>query len=350
MARYTPSVSQSIATADLNGDGLLDLVAVNSAGVQVFFGQSDGGLSPPTSYNASNTQYASGAIGDVNGDGFPDVVRVSRDQETIEIFLNDGKGNLALQSSLDAGTSHSLLFVLAIGDLNSDGHADLVVECSADTGGLEIAVLFGSDSGDFGSPVTLPGISAGWGFISFALGDLNQDGLPDIVADTTDGSLLAVLINQGDGGFSSTLYTTPALGEIVLLPRKGAPDLVLGAGGYVGNLRQGIQLLRNSGDGTFTVGPSYSVPGGQVLEVGDFNGDCIPDIASSYVENCNNVGTAMGVLFGDGDGGFSDPVSLQGFGNGPASLGALGPVENPRALAVGDLCGAGIAVYGDASR
>jgi hypothetical protein len=55
------------------------------------------------------------------------------------------------------------------------------------------------------------------------------------------------------------------------------------------------------------------------------------------------------VLYGDGEGGFAPPVTLQAKGQAPAALAVLGPVGSPRALAVTDACGAGITVHGDAS-
>jgi hypothetical protein len=172
------------------------------------------------------------------------------------------------------------------------------------------------------------------------------------VANTSDDSQLAVLINQGDGGFITTLYPTPVTAQIMLLPRMGmAPDLILGEAltGLQFELSGTVQILKNSGAGSFSIGPSYTAPGAMYLAVGDFNGDCIPDIATSIFWNCEMLDGGISVLYGDGEGGFAPPVTLQAKGQAPAALAVLGPVGSPRALAVTDACGAGITVHGDAS-
>jgi hypothetical protein len=183
--------------------------------------------------------------------------------------------------------------------------------------------------------------------------DLNQDGLADIAANTSDGSQLAVLLNQGDGGFRTALYATSALGTMALMPNAGTgPDLVLSDTGYSNgglNFGGGVQILTNVGDGTFAIGPNMQVPGGQFVAIGDFNGDCIPDIATSSSTTCADWQAS--VLYGDGDGGFAPAVSLPAIGY-VGSLAALGPVEDPRALAAdtgGGCINAGVVVYGDAS-
>jgi hypothetical protein len=103
----------------------------------------------------------------------------------------------------------------------------------------------------FATPVVIPGIGVGGIFSQFLVSDLNQDGLPDIVANSSDQSDLAVLLNQGDGGFETTLYPTPAFYQLVSLPRAGmAPDVAFGLMSPEID-PAGLQVLKNSGHGTF---------------------------------------------------------------------------------------------------
>ena len=116
---------------------------------------------------------------------------------------------------------------------------------------------------------------------SFLVSDLDQDGLPDIVVNSSDYSL-AVYLNQGDGGFGTTFYPVVAAWQLISVPRAGGgPDLAFGLESAPG----GLQLLRNAGDGGFSVGPVYPVEAGW-LSVGMFNGDCIPDIVTVQGDAC----------------------------------------------------------------
>jgi hypothetical protein len=332
-----------VVSCDLNGDGVLDLIALRSGekppgfGFEVFFGQPDGGLSEPTSYGGS--EYAL-AVGDVNGDGAPDVV-VAYGPDVL-VFANDGAGNLAIQTTIT--TSASWIADIGIGDVNGDGYADLVLTENGDGPPPFVELFLGGDAGAFAAPVLVPGIG-GTPWEGLLVADVNQDGLADIVANISDGGQLAVLLSNGDGGFSTNLYPTPSWGGVTLVSQgTGAPDLVLGT--TMGT----TQILKNLGDGTFSTGPSYEVPG-TLYVAGDFNGDCITDIAISLEADCD-IGTGqLVILYGDGDGGYDLPASLECPGSAPAGVAVMGVVGvGPKALAVGESCGGGVTVYGDASR
>ena len=340
-----------IASGDLNGDGLLDLVATIDfpySGFAVFFGQPDGGLSAPTAYPDAGGASAVG-IGDIDGDGQPDVV-VSAGLG-IDVFHNDHGALSLLGSYPTSGRAAGV----QIGDLDGDGVPDLLV--AEILGDVPVELFLGESGGAFSAPEPLTTLSGtDWG--GLVVGDLNGDGLADIVGNSPDSLQLAVWLNEGDQKFQKSFIPTPVRGQVALVSQSGGPpDIVLGD---VGNgepggsdsLDAGVQVLLNSGEGAFSLGGGYRVPGGDCLAVGDFNGDCVLDVATSSWRSSGIGGRSWGltVLFGDGDGGFGGQQILRAVGTCPGGLAPLGPVGRPRALAVGDSCGAGITVYGDASR
>jgi hypothetical protein len=340
-----------VASADLNGDGILDLVACHASmgegtdvGFDVFFGELDGGLRSAVAYAGCGGNAVAAA--DLDGDGRVDVVTAASGTG-IDVFLNDGVGDLSLSAAIQ---TEGQVYAIGIGDINDDGLTDIMAAEAGGADGLQTELLLGKGSGAFRAPVDFPGVSG-----AILVGDLNQDGLSDIVGNTSDGGQLVVFLNQGDGGFQTSFYPTPTLAYLALLPNAGsAPDLVLGETGYWGSsyFQGGVQVLRNSGDGTFLVGPSYPAPGGTWLTIADFNGDCIPDIATSALggpgAGCSTW--AASVLYGDGDGGYEPAVNLQAIGY-PGELTVLGSVGSASALATGGFgCLPTIVVYGDASK
>jgi len=334
----------ALASGDLNGDGLLDLVAVRTPlsdeyGFRVFFGEPDGGLSSGVSYPLSYGGRGI-AIGDIDGDGFPDVAIADGDQ--IDIFANDGGGGLNLLSLISASDS---VGQVGIGDFNGDGIADLAFTVYF----ADVEIALGQGSGTFSTPAAIPGVGGGHSGI-LVVADLNQDCLADIVADlpANPNGGLVVLINLGDGGFQQTSYATPAYpSQAAVIPNpSGPPDLVFG-GLDTGN-STGIQVLKNNGDGTFALGPSATVAG-EWIAVGDFNGDCIPDIATSLLSDCHAGDSQLWVLYGEADGGLSAPQNLQQ--SQPSGLLAVvGPIGSPRAFVSYGNCAHVLTVFGDASR
>jgi hypothetical protein len=344
-----------MASADFDGDGLLDLIAGGGFlgdGFSVFFGQADGTLSAPTSYDFFAPWFA---VGDVNDDGYPDVVLSTNGAQQswgLTIFLNDGRGGL---TQLPVISTPYIALGIAIGDVNGDGRADLLANTTNNPNDRHAwywEVFLQLSDGEF-SPSGQLGIAPG-SFAEATFGDLNGDGLQDLVTTTEDQSHVAVLLNQGDGGFETTLYQAPALGQIALLPRPGRlPDIVVGESGFTdpaGQTALGIGVMANAGDGTFGEPVTYATPGGNLFAMGDFNGDCLPDIATPPNLQYCQAGWPVSVFYGDAEGGFSGAVNLTYAGEGAYGIAALGPVDDPRAIAVGDFCGGGITVYGDASR
>jgi uncharacterized protein (TIGR03437 family) len=137
------SFPQSVAAQDVNGDGNVDLVTTNSGDntVTVLLGNGSGGFAAASSSPfAVGTSPQFSAVGDVNGDGKPDILTANLGDNTVTILLGDGSGGFtpAAGSPFPAGTTPS---ALALGDFNGDGSPDLAI---ANAGGNAVTVLLGS--------------------------------------------------------------------------------------------------------------------------------------------------------------------------------------------------------------
>ena len=132
------------------------------------------------------------ALGDLNGDGKPDLAAVNVDVNTVSVLLGNGDGTFGPKSDYGTGSyPHSV----AIGDLNGDGKPDLA---TANTVSFTVSVLLGNGDGTFG-----PKNDYGTGSnpYSVAIGDLNGDGKPDLAVANENSSTVSVLLGNGDGAF-----------------------------------------------------------------------------------------------------------------------------------------------------
>jgi FG-GAP-like repeat/FG-GAP repeat len=140
------------------------------------------------------------AVGDLNGDGKPDVVAVSVPfirpagsqliSGTIAVLLNNGDGTF--QPPVKYGVGEGV-YSVSMGDFNGDGKTDLAV-----INGFGVMVLLGNGDGTFRNPLTY-----GAAKLYAAVGDLNGDGKPDLVTVNALDNGVAVLLNTyipGNGG------------------------------------------------------------------------------------------------------------------------------------------------------
>ena len=328
---------KSVAVADVNGDGHPDIVTANYEDntVSVLLGNGKGNFAPEPYSFAGGTAgtFAVGnnpqsvAVADVNGDGRPDIVTANYD-DTVSVLLGDGHGNFAptpySSTGLTAGTFAvgSDPYSVAVADVNGDGHPDIVTANygTASYGQNTVSVLLGNGQGNFTPDLySSTGLSPG----TFAVGsspksvtvaDVNGDGHPDIVTANYGDNTVSVLLGNGQGAFqtaqSFTVGNGPQSVAVADVNGDGRPDIV--TANYYDNT---VSVLLGNGDGVFQTAPSLFAGGlSDSVAVADFNGDGHPDIVTASYHD-----STVSVLLGNGDGTFQPALSFA-VGNYPESV------------------------------
>ncbi len=120
--RYGADPTWSVAIGDLNGDGRPDLAMGGDAGAGVMLGNGDGTFGARVTYVTGGPTLAV-AIGDLDGDGRADLAAVNSGRNTISVLPGKGDGSFGAKQEYGA---HNSPYHLAIGDLDGDGKPDLV--------------------------------------------------------------------------------------------------------------------------------------------------------------------------------------------------------------------------------
>jgi hypothetical protein len=275
-----PGASSSAAATDVDGDGINDLVIVNTTGnddagnplgpstLYVYLGNGDGSFRPlPPQTVTSKGDAAVLFAGDLNGDRRPDLLITQYDQNTggtIVVWLNNGNGQFHQGSTI--GNVFETTFVTA-GDLYGHGRLDLVVNY---LGSAQILVNAGD--GTFTPGAALP-LSASSGTIK----DVNRDGRNDLIVAGEVGAgrqpiNTHVFLNEGVGKFTETAVLPGgpdnAAGQIYAgdVNHDGFVDIVY-------NALPGTRVYTGDGKGKFS-GPSvFDTGAGTSTVFADWNGD-----------------------------------------------------------------------------
>jgi hypothetical protein len=279
-------------------DGVTALLNCGDGGFAVGF-VTDGGVPQPVQLSAF-------ALGDIDGDGFDDVVVVTGDS-------TNPSSSIVVIMSRDGGTSYQtsaeypLAFgvfapVIVVADVDSDSRADVLLASAGN-----VWLMRNEDGGVLGSPTLIGRVG---GSICLIAIDLSGDGLVDLVS--SDLGDFSVFLNQGGGAFGApaNYLGDPTVGlalgfAAADLEGNGRPDIVQAAG------QAAATVWRNNGDGSFAPGQVVQAPyasGGDELALADLNGDGRIDLLVT-------VPDYSAVLFfpGRGDGTFVDAsgVALQ---------------------------------------
>jgi hypothetical protein len=340
-------------TADFNQDGIPDIAVIDFSNpdvyqygnpINIFFGNADGTFTQQTPLLTAVADPISIVGGDLNGDGYPDLIMAVAG--ALNVFLNNGSGGFNSPVTYNLSyTDFAGNYVwdtpqaLAVGDVNNDGHMDVVfpfgtyddASTSSSTGPTVIgvppgviAVALGNGDGTLQFNGTAPYVPLYGTFnsnpSSIALADLTGNGNLDLITGSGTDLYLSVLAGNGDGTFqyatnSTTFTTRPAESESIVVADfngDGKPDLAFGTGASCC-----VSIMLGNGDRTFQVAKaSDGIELASTYEVGnaptgmvtaDLNGDGIPDLATANFDD-----NTVTVLLGNGDGTFQGPLWLGG--------------------------------------
>lgn len=344
---YDAGDGGTLSISDVDGDDRLDVIATNTRNnaADVLLGRGDGAFDKRRAY-ALGPYPRSVALGDLNGDGRPDIAAAGNGRS---VAYNHGDGSFGQRVYPTLSFPEQVL----VQDVTGDGHPDALV---TSYWGNNLVMLAGTPSGElleperisndpdnvggYSSPVVVadfdgdgqpeiamfrlqtltvyrrtPALrfevlsSTPWsGYMtSLSLGDLNEDGKLDAVATEGYSGTAQIRLGSGDGEFGAA--TTLSVGEWpsrVLLSdmnRDQHLDLVLA----IFSDKQ-VTIRLGSGDGQLGGASSFDVSGKPLgLEQLDLNGDGWLDVVTTYRGS-------IGVLLGDGNGGLLSEVVYESAG------------------------------------
>lgn len=197
---------------------------------------------PSVPWPTTGTHPNSVAVGDVNGDGKPDLI-VANSSPTVSVLL--GNGNGMFQGKVDYPISAGATSV-AIVDLSGDGYLDIV---TTNSGTNNVSVLLGKGDGTFQGKNDFP---TGVQPYSIAIADVSGDGKPDLVVTNLSAATASVLLGNGNGTFQAKAdYPTgkgPTDVVVTDVSGDGKVDLVVSDWDFTTNT---ISILLGNGNGTF---------------------------------------------------------------------------------------------------
>jgi hypothetical protein len=331
-------------TGDFNNDGNLDFViptTVNSNGtstpiLSTSLGAGNGSVlsvvqtTLPVSLQLTlpNSGAVAGVEADFNDDKNMDIVMlgsVNASNPTvynISFFAGNGDGTFKAPVSIPI-SSAEIPVQIQTADFNHDGRPDFAVLCQSG----DLLVYIGNGDGTFKAPITSKvGVTSGGQWMQFAVGDINNDGFPDLLVSAAYSYATyttSTMLGNGDGSFQAPVPVTqlPAQGSnnyqrFILADMNGDGKLDI-----LADINNGAQVLFLAGNGNGTFKPSVvavTLPAGftdqsegSAPAILDLNGDGVPDIVFGGTQSAGTsyLYTTLWAK-GNGNGTFGTPVTL----------------------------------------
>lgn len=283
------------AVGDVNGDGRPDLVIHGSRAIKVYLAPAAGPFPTiPSIQTPIVDDLQAIQLADSDGNGSLDLFGTSTSRLGTLIYLNDGNGNFTEDSSQFLEVANRI----AVGDLNGDGRADRV-GCA---GNNNFHVELSTSMGVYAAPVNYPVADA---VLDVQVSDFDQDGDPDVVV-AANGAGVQFWTNDGAGNLTppvapflgSDRSVAVAVGDV---NQDGVPDLLVGTESATDT--GGAAVLTGDGQGGVAStlllnAPEMRTP--HEVAVGDVNGDSLPDLVIT-----DQVLFGASLYVNQGDGTFS---------------------------------------------
>jgi hypothetical protein len=253
-----------MAVGDMNGDGKPDVLAFNQCTatncdgtVSILLGNGDGTFQAARTFDSGLTFASSIAVADINGDSKLDVVAISGAScgrpeclSYFSVMFGNGDGTLGPWHKYSTGGYDTASVALA--DVNQDGKMDVVVAslCSNTScvGDSSVSVILGRGNGSFQPAEVFD--SGASGIVSIAVSDVNGDGKPDVMVAHAQ---VGVLLGNGDGTLQSAkLVPTNSYPGFIMaadLNHDGKQDMIIGTS--FGSGHEEVGVLLGNGDGSF---------------------------------------------------------------------------------------------------
>lgn len=321
----------SLFVGDINADEHLDIIVCNDIEntVSVLKNNGIGAFSTRADYSFWGDQGGMGAatLGDVDGDNKPDIITVNRNN-SIMVLLNNGGGVFGHKRFYSASSGGTEDMGVALGDIDEDGHGDVVTTNRIGDNQDYVSVLRNDGSGGFSDRTDC---KVGEWPISICLGDVSGDDFADIVTgnygERQYEGKVTVLLNDGTGNFSQdatggkdaddrTDYQLfKSIYSVYLGDVNGDGDLDIVTANEEESGLDSVSVLINNGSGGFEDRFDYPVgdsPRSVVLGDIDIDGDL--DIVTA-----NSADNTIAILKNNGSGGFGPKIGYA-VGDGPLTL------------------------------
>jgi FG-GAP-like repeat/Putative metal-binding motif len=313
--KSTPGDSLPQAADDIDGDGDVDIIELDSLRISVYL-NNGGGIFTDAIHSDVSVSPIGFELGDLDGDG--DLDMAQSHSQVIYVLQNDGMGSFSESGQYSQpGDEYNADVEPAFGDVDGDDDLDIIAELLSNdlNNSLTHRVLINDGSGAFSDGGAY---SIASDFLDIEAGDLDGDGRADFAGFKRE-SRIIVSHNKGDGTFveSGPIYTagggSPSGTRAIFaadFDNDADVDVVVAE-----TTNDAISILTNNGDGTFAAAQSYDAGDRPVSTfAADFDGDGDIDLAAAN-ENSDSVT----VFDNDGSGGF-DTSTEYAIGDSPRCL------------------------------